>query len=121
MFCDACNAMLVSVSPTPHSRLIKSHTTRLRPLGRSPTDVCRYRCLLCGANWMSESDASVPGEQEWICLYHSSNILEPGSLLASASQADIDPPAIAHVNAGHAVVPKWPYRVLTMLGSLPFM
>src|SRR5258705_11113957 len=122
MFCDACERMLQSAIPAPHPPLQKSDcSTRLRPLGRRPLEVCRYRCLQCGVNWMLETDMSNAGEHEWICLYHASSILEPGSASAPTSQVQPDSPTVARVNAAHAAGPERPYQMLIQLGSLPFV
>jgi|SRR6266702_7731923 hypothetical protein len=122
MFCDACDGMLQSATPVPHPQLEKSPcSTRLRPLGRRPLEVCRYRCLQCGVNWMLETDMSNADEHEWICLYHSSSILAPGSVSALTSQLEADSPAVTRVNAAHAVGPERPYQMLIRLGSLPFV
>src|ERR1700758_3936467 len=122
MFCDTCERMLQSAIPAPHPQLQKSHcSTRLRPLGRHPLEVCRYRCLQCGVNWMLETDMSNAGEHERICLYHSSSILEPGSVSAPTSQGGTDSPTVTRVNAAHAVDPEWPFQMLIRLGSLPFV
>lgn len=80
-----------------------------------------YCCRECGVNWMLETDVSVPGEHEWICLYYSSSILEPGSTLAPPLQANADPPGVTRVNAAHAVESEWPYKILVQLGALPFL
>jgi hypothetical protein len=70
---------------------------------------------------MLETDMSNPGVQEWICLYQSSSILEPGSVSAVTSQSEADSPKITHVNAAHAVGAERPYQMLIRLGSLPFL
>ncbi|MFM0628205.1 hypothetical protein [Paraburkholderia xenovorans] len=70
---------------------------------------------------MLETDMSNAGEHEWICLYHSSSILEPASASAPTSQVETDSPTVARVNAAYAVGPEKPYQMLIQLGSLPFV
>ncbi|TDN67099.1 hypothetical protein B0G77_0326 [Paraburkholderia sp. BL10I2N1] len=122
MPCDACERMLQSATPAPHPQLLKSHcVTRLRPLGRRPIEVCKYRCRQCDVQWMLETDMSNADEHEWICLYNSSSILEPGSVAALTSRTETESPAVTRVNSAHAVGPEWSYRMLIQLGSLPFV
>jgi hypothetical protein len=70
---------------------------------------------------MLETDMSNADEHEWICLYHSSSILAPGSVSALTSRLEADSPTVTRVNAAHAVGPERPYQMLIRLGSLPFV
>jgi hypothetical protein len=71
---------------------------------------------------MLETDMSKAGNHEWICLYHSSSILEPCRASDPASQVEADSPKVARMNAAHPVGAEWSYRrLLIHLGSLPFI
>ena len=48
---------------------------------------------------MLETDMSKAGNHEWICLYHSSSILEPCRASDPASQVEADSPKVARMNA----------------------
>lgn len=85
MSCGACERMLLSEQIAPHDGLKVSHSpVRLRPLGRPPVVLQRYRCNCCGFNWLEEADPLLPGSSDWVCLYTSSTIFEPGSALRPA-------------------------------------
>jgi hypothetical protein len=71
---------------------------------------------------MLETDMSKAGDHEWICLYHSSSILEPRSASVPASLAEGDSPKVMRMNVAHAVGAEWSFRrMLIHLGSLPFI
>lgn len=70
---------------------------------------------------MLEIDMSDSGVHEWICLYRSSSILEPGSVSAVTPQLEAGSPMVTQVNAAHAVGPERPFQMLIRLGSLPFI
>lgn len=63
--------------------------TFLRPLGRRPMLLQRYRCRICKTNWLYESDPLNPEELEWICLYQASNILNIVSVLHPRSRSGV--------------------------------
>ncbi|WP_175152358.1 hypothetical protein [Paraburkholderia ultramafica] len=114
--------MLLSATPAPHPQLLKSDcATRLRPLGRRPIEVCKYRCRQCDVHWMLETDMADADKHEWICLYNSSSILEPGSVAALNSRTETQSPAVTRINGAHAVGREWSYRILIQPESLPFV
>ncbi|ABO59598.1 conserved hypothetical protein (plasmid) [Burkholderia vietnamiensis G4] len=88
MTCEACDQMLSSDAPVPHEGLRPlQKPKKLRPLGRRPVLVEAFRCQVCGANWIRESDPGRGSHPEWVCLHRASNILDPHAVSAAESPA----------------------------------
>jgi hypothetical protein len=80
MPCEACQKLLTSDSDAPHDGLLTCRNPSiLRPFGRPPVVLHRYRCRHCGFNWIREIDPLERDRSEWICLYQASNILVPAT------------------------------------------
>jgi len=80
MSCEACQKLLISDSDAPHDGLLTyRNPSILRPFGRPPVVLHRYRCKHCGFNWIRETDPLEGDRSEWICLYQASNILVPAT------------------------------------------
>jgi transposase-like protein len=78
MSCEACQNLLIVDCAAAHEGLrIYCNRSVLRPLGRPPIIIDRYRCKHCGDTWMRETDPVRQKSVEWICLYQTSNILTP--------------------------------------------
>ena len=94
MSCEACQKLLIGDSDAPHDGLLAYRAPSiLRPFGRPPVVLHRYRCKHCGFNWIRETDPLERERTEWICLYQASNILVPATAdshsLSSASEHSI--------------------------------
>ena len=81
MPCEACQKLLVGDSDGSHDGLLTYRNPAiLRPFGRPPVVLHRYRCKHCGFNWIHETDPLERGRSEWICLYEAPNILIPATV-----------------------------------------